>query len=345
MMQNKLSPNQIERVCERFHDHPLLVACRQTFECYEADMERLLFAPEEIFLEAAIILDRLLTEPDNAKKYIDRIWIEEKRKIRNWIPEAPQGDVNKVSGAILFVVAAVLCQHYHQFFCDYLKDSILDIVRKNMPMNTAEEERIIKELSMRSDGLSEWLVSYVDSDVLLSEEVLYSFQEPKKIVQQKKPKKTRISKDVSLITKTFEYNKEGKDSVKNNYLSVLFSNLKSQKLIAEDSDQKSFLEIFYGEESHNKIGWTGKLNLLHYIFDQWVTRKYVVKPTGVGMWQIVAAHFYIQKIKNGKISSMPLTAEKLKDAGNPKNVSDDIENIIELLNPKSVIKARRNSAF
>ena len=105
-MQSKLSQDQIEKVSERFHDHPLLIACRQAFECYEADMQRLLFAPEEIFHETAIIVDDLLAEPNRAEKYVGSLWNALKVKIRRWEPEAPQDDLNKICGAILYVVAA-----------------------------------------------------------------------------------------------------------------------------------------------------------------------------------------------------------------------------------------------
>ena len=173
-MQSKLSQSQIEGVSERYHDHPLLVACRQAFECYEADMQRLLFAPEEIFLEAAIIIDRLLTDPDSAISYVNGLWNALKIKIRRWEPEAPQDDLNKISGAILYVVAAVLCQHSQHFFNDDLKDKILALAKHNMPAGVEEEERVIRELSRCADGLYEWLLTYEDNDILLSEEILNS---------------------------------------------------------------------------------------------------------------------------------------------------------------------------
>lgn len=173
-MQSKLSQSQIEGVSERYHDHPLLVVCRQAFECYEADMQRLLFAPEEIFLEAAIIVDRLLTNPDSAISYVNGLWNALKIKIRRWEPEAPQDDLNKISGAILYVVAAVLCQHSQHFFNDELMDMILALAKHNMPAGVEEEERVIRELSRCADNLYEWLLIYEDSDILLSEEILNS---------------------------------------------------------------------------------------------------------------------------------------------------------------------------
>jgi hypothetical protein len=161
----------------RYHDHPLLVACRQAFECYEAEMQRLLFAPEEIFQEATIILDNLLCKPDNAKQYVNGLWNALKIKIRRWEPEAPQGDVNKISSAIMYVVAAVLCQHHHSFYNSELKDIMLETASKRMSSDKAEEERVILSLSMCADNLDEWLSDYSNSYERLSEEILDFVQE------------------------------------------------------------------------------------------------------------------------------------------------------------------------
>lgn len=177
-MQSKLNQNQIEKISERYHDHPLLVACRQAFGCYEAEMQRLLFAPEEIFLETTIILDKLLCEPDYAKQYAEGLWNALKVKIRRWEPEAPQVDVNMISSAILYVVAAVLCQHHHSFFHDELKDMLLETASKSISTDKAEEERVIMALSLYADGLDEWLSDYSDRYERLSEEIIEFVREP-----------------------------------------------------------------------------------------------------------------------------------------------------------------------
>lgn len=170
-MQNKLTQNQIKKVSETYRNHPLLIACRKTFECYDADMQGLLFAPEEIFLEAAIILDEILKEPDSAVDYVSGLWYHLKRKIKNWEPQAPQKELDKITGAILYVVAAVLCQHWQSFFNDELKDMILELARQIVKNDETEEERIIIELSRSAEDLDKWLNSYTESEDCLSEEI------------------------------------------------------------------------------------------------------------------------------------------------------------------------------
>lgn len=340
-MQSKLDQNQIKKISDKYHDHPLLVACRETFEGYEAETQRLLFAPEEMFLETAIILDEILTAPEDAMQYIDGLWNSLRNKIRHLTPEAPPEDAKMISGAIFYVVATVLCQHSQRFFNEDLKDKILDTARGNLLTQDGEEQRVILALSHCAEGLCDWLTEYVDSNERLSEQIMEAIQETKPPVKRVKISKTPQNANTQLITQTFEYNKNGQDSVKNRRLCSVYSKLKAQKLIARESDQKQFLEIFYGCQSHNKIAWTGNLNMLHYLFDEWVTkREYVTRPKGVGIWQLVAAHFYLEKKKGDKIETIILTANDVKDVKKPKNVTDDIETIIEMLNPNFGIGIR-----
>jgi hypothetical protein len=171
-MQSKLSQNQVEKVSERYLNHPLLLACRKAFGCYEADLQGLLIAPEEMFLESAIILDDLLTDPNKSEDYVKSLWYQEKTKIKRWVPQAPQDSLNKVAGAILFVVAGVLCLHWHSDFNEDLKEKILELARKNMNIDIDEEKRIIGELSGCAEGLEKWLNSYVETENYLSEDII-----------------------------------------------------------------------------------------------------------------------------------------------------------------------------
>ena len=273
-MQSKLSQSQIEGVSERNHDHPLLVACRQAFECYEADMQRLLFAPEEIFLEAAIIIDRLLTDPDSAISYVNGLWNALKIKIRRWEPEAPQDDLNKISGAILYVVAAVLCQHSQHFFNNELKDIILALDKHNMPVGGEEEECVIRELSRCADGLYEWLLTYEDSDILLSEEILNSDNQNKtnmdntgKVLEALG--KVGISVAGDLVVGDKVQNKV--ESVASGGIGIQINNGKDATIAKSDKDIKSAIEALLAEKDEkdaylfqNKKQWWAVYRVLHY---------------------------------------------------------------------------------
>ena len=170
-MQNKLAPNQIEQLRERFHEHPLLVACRMAFECYEADMQYLLFAPEELFQEAAIVVDEILGAPEDAEAYIDGLWNSLKIKIRRWENGIPQAELNQVIGAVFYVVATVFLQHWHSFFRETIKDKLLIIAQEKMGIGPDEERRVILELANCAEDLRKWLIEYAESGKWLTDEI------------------------------------------------------------------------------------------------------------------------------------------------------------------------------
>ena len=291
-MQSKLLPNQIEKTRERYREHPLLVACKRAFGCYESEMQELLFAPEEIFLEASIIIDKLLTEPENAKQYINGLWIELKTKIRYWDKNAPQEDLNRICGAVFYVVAAVLCQHYHHFYNDELKEMMLDVARKNMSPTPVEEERVIIELSVCADGLLDWLSDYIGSYEQLSEEIIVtSVQEnPKgerlrvaKIAGEKphKPPKPRE-------TMTFRR----KPEVTEAHLKLLFLRLAQEKWIS--GNEADFCALFSGKRDEDCVViWLGKYgkSTLVELFQQFIKTGLVILPEGFTLSAILEGHF------------------------------------------------------
>ena len=257
-MQNKLSQNQTERVRERYRDHPLFIACTRAFGHYETEMKRLLFAPEEMFLEAAIILDQLFTEPEDAKKYAGGLWNELKRKIRYWDKEAPQEDLNKIVGAVFYVVSAVLNLHCHRFFNDEIKETLLSEARRQMGVSIDEEERFIVQLSLCAEGLDEWLMEYIESDELLSEEIQAIDDED----------------DETTITVPHHFSLSN-DDINIARLKRVLAKLKKDGYVHKDTKIKDWIFVCtgVGEEPNNPIQWLKDDDELGYFVQQFFHDK------------------------------------------------------------------------
>lgn len=251
-MQSKLNQNQIERVREKYRNHPLLIACKKAFGQYDADFQRLLFSPEEIFLEAAIILDQLFTEPEDAKEYVTGLWIELKRKIRYWDKDAPKEDLDKIVGAIFYVVAAVLCQHPHRFFNDEVKEMMLSEARKQMKVSDEEERRFIIALSQCAEGLDEWLEEYIESEELLSEEI--------PAIDDEDGTNTSVPHHFSLPN----------DDANIAWLKKVLAKLKKDDYIHKDTKVKDWIFVCtgVGEEPDNPIQWLKDDDELGYFVQQ-----------------------------------------------------------------------------
>lgn len=301
-MQKKLSQDQIESVQKRYNDHPLYVVCRRAFGQYETQMHHLLFAPEEIFLESAIILDNLLTEPDKAKKYVSDLWTELKRKIRYWDREAPQDDLDKIVGAIFYVAAATLCQHPRSFYNDEIKEVLLSEAMKQMRVSVEEEKRFIVQLSLCADGLNEWFMEYIESDSLLSEEILATSNRLDSTAGCNQPPLPILTNEDEPPLPSF-----GITTVTQAHWAEVYGRLtKTGWLIKTEVSQLEFIYIMcgVGDKRFLPIQWHGATNALADI----VRRKLQVAV--VDRWE-VAKKIFLDK--NSK--PLPGTFENTKSPG------------------------------
>ena len=325
-MQSKLQVTQIEKIKKAFHDHPLLVCCQQAFGRYEADFMELLFSPEEIFRESAIIIDVIKESPQDADAFLDNLWSSLKIKLRYWDKTTPQEDLDTATAFVLYVTAAALCLHWHSFYSEIIFGKLLAIVRDKTQL---EEERIILELAKSSEELEKWINDYlsVDNGNFLSEEI------DSALTQITKPRNAQkaVVKPLEKQQYAFIYNHPRGD-LKNTKLMLLFKELIDLHWIAKDTDQQQFLDIFLGEKTQNKITWTTSVNMLRYLFNQWIDeRKWLSTPSSVGKWQMVTARFYLRK-RNGEV--VELTENDLKNTADPADKKkEEAEPVIKLLDP------------
>ena len=325
-MQSKLQVSQIEKIKKAFHDHPLLVCCQQAFGRYEADFRELLFSPEEIFRESAIIIDVIKESPQDAETYLDSLWSKQKIKLRYWDKTTPQEDLDTATAFVLYVTAAALCLHWHSFYSEQIFDKLLAVVRDKTQL---EEERIILDLAKSSEELEKWINDYLSNDNCrsLSEEI------DNALTHITKPRKTQkaIVKPLERHQYAFIYN-HPRGNEKNAKLMLLFKELIDRHWIADDTDQQQFIDIFLGEKTQNKITWTSGINMLRYLFNQWIDeRKWLSTPSGVGKWQMVTARFYLRK-RNGEV--VELTENKFKNTTDPVDKKkEEAEPVIKLLDP------------
>ncbi len=307
-MQNKLNQNQIERVGRKYHDHPLFIACNRAFGHYEAEMQRLLFAPEEIFLEAAIILDDILTEPEGADRRAADLWNSLKRKIRYWDNAAPQEDLNKITGAILCVVAATLGLHLHPFFNFDVMDIILTQVQKNM--NVPEEERIryILELSRCAEGLDSWLYKYAESEDLLSEEIMETAKYARSgrsdlsnntnaaslaSLASSNPA-IRAAKNASDKPQTLAYYKHGKNNIlkeQHKRVHIVFRKWNEWGWIDDDTTFEDFGAFFEGHPRYCNIEWKANTTILTILLQELLKQDFIQKQTGLSAKSLVKDQF------------------------------------------------------
>ncbi len=122
----------------------------------------------------------------------------------------------------------------------------------------------------------------------------------------------------------------------NERLQLFFHGLKALGWIKAETDMKIFLSLFSGEETNNRVVWTGDINVLTELFKELITRKQYVKlPEGESIWVMVNARFWDNKGNN------EFGNERLGSTRQPIKSMDNINTLVEILDPKSDIDELR----
>lgn len=170
-MLKKLSLNLQERLKDRFRDHPLMQTCQKVFLHYMASMEQFDFTAEDLFVEVSEVIDSILGNPQGAWQYLENLWDTLKIKLKRKAPTPPpQADLEMVCGVLYYVVAAIFCLHWREFYNTELVNMLRDTVERKKLFSDDEEE-IISNLCHHADALDDWINHYDDSDKWLSDEI------------------------------------------------------------------------------------------------------------------------------------------------------------------------------
>lgn len=128
------------------------------------------------------------------------------------------------------------------------------------------------------------------------------------------------------INKAFIY--EAGDET-NTRLQLFFNGLRALKWIKENTELKHFLSVFSGGETTCRIIWTGDVNALSELFQELINRKKIVKlPEGETIWVMVNARFWNHE------GNKEFGNEKLGSTRAPIDSKDDIDQLVEILNPE-----------
>lgn len=154
-------------------------------------------------------------------------------------------------------------------------------------------------------------------------------------IAQDKPKGKggRPKRAGKTINKAFRYDGGGDAKVR---LQLLYNGLIALEWIRKDTDMRSFLSIFSGGETTCRIVWTGDINALAELFQELVNRKEFVKlPIGETIWVMVNARFWDHE------GNKEFGNERLGSTRTPKEAKDDIDMLVEILNPDISIEEIR----
>jgi hypothetical protein len=154
----------LAKVSEHFCNHSLLKSCQRAFVRYQANMAPLLFSPEEVFCEAAIILDHIyeLPQSNEVQIYIASLWNQLRIKLCKWEKTATQQNLDMAISSILYTVSIATSRHWTTFYNYDVTQWILQSIMEGMKVDHQEMERVFSDLLEDSDGIEDWVNNEYD---------------------------------------------------------------------------------------------------------------------------------------------------------------------------------------
>ena len=158
-MSDRLKDNDLTKVQKHFCEHPLMRSCQRAFRRYQAQMQPLLFAPEEVFCEAANIIDHIfeLPQTNEVQTYIVSIWDKLRIKLSKWEKTASPQNLDMAVSAILYTVAIAMSRHWTTFYNFDVTQWLLQAIIENMKVNYQEMVRVFNDLLEEGEGIEEWI--------------------------------------------------------------------------------------------------------------------------------------------------------------------------------------------
>ena len=164
---------------------------------------------------------------------------------------------------------------------------------------------------------------------------IYDKLEAMKLAEKCKAGRPKGSGADKKTSKAFAYNAGEETNVR---LQLLYQGLLSLKWIREDTDMRSFLNMFSGGETTCRVIWTGDINALAELFKELVTRKQLVQlPKGISLWVTVNARFW------NKEGNKEFGNDKLRATRKPVENIDPIATLVSLMDPNTPIEGLKRT--
>ena len=139
----------------------------------------------------------------------------------------------------------------------------------------------------------------------------------------------------TTINKAFIYDAGDETNIR---LQLFYRGLMALKWIKADTELKNFLSVFSGNESTYRIIWTGDINALSELFQELIKRRGIVGlPEGESIWVMVNARFWDHE------GNKEFGNEKLGSTRAPIDSKEDIDLLVEILNPETDLDEVRES--
>lgn len=197
---------------------------------------------------------------------------------------------------------------------------------KRLKQSNKEKEDTIMQLKAKLQFSKELILSTIqmssspDADKKNTCELIQAFFDSE-VLPQKKGSKGKRSEAFNKTNETFTVAIDDNET-RNKTLIRAYNDCKKYKLIAEDTVEKDFIDIFSGVRTDATIKWVSGTGSLYYFFNRLKEKEAINTPAGYGIWEVVKSHFVN---KNGKVFTQDLSSQK------PPQKKDLVANIMDIV--------------
>ena len=323
-MQRLLNQNEVDLIDARLHDNALLAVCRRIWPERQEEITSVMAVAEDIFYETAWLIDELI-EIDAVTDVMSltrALWSTVFNDIGYWANGVSKNDRYLIASTIFRLVATAFSLHWHSYYCDTLRDSLLAMVDERRPspetiheyqLLERQQEELLDSVITNSTILKDWVIDYIDdSESLLTEEIDLALNSHLN-TNTRKPESRKDDKNNNIIIKrertvwngkeithSFDYRPNGiSNEERNNRLSTFF-NLLNKKYVSH-TDMNTFINIFSGVATTQYVVWKRTIVELQYMVEQLIGKQLITwSHPAPGKWQIVCARFmHEHKSKEG----------------------------------------------
>ena len=336
-----LSEEERKRIREAFEQNPLYAACTAVFRKRRAHLNGLEIQVEDVFCATALLLDTLYnTEEELTQESIDTLWDDLCNNIRDAKFDASEHDKRQVVHTIFAIVRKALCHHWETYLRETLFDMLGVTIDNEMEeADKKEMDRFISQLIDKSESLKDWVNIEYDGNLSDQIEACLVKAKPAKPKSPAKQQKKKPSAPPKGKHKAFPFiSKDVADAYRMAQVADLCAYMNKAKAdggpMLTNADQRAFIKNFTTGNTTATILWLGSKRELHFIVSEWKKRKYITFDSDDDIWVITSGVFLNGKgvKKDGKPT--PFDSDDLGSTHNPKNITQDLEDVVEMLNPE-----------
>lgn len=281
-MRSRLQRNQKESVGNEFEAHPLMQMCQWAMKRQEVKMLSLRLSPEEVFCEAAGVIDRIVASPKEVDTLLHALWDTLLSDYLDLTDGATPADAERAAACVYYAaIAALIYCSYAGYKYGIVRKLMADVHSRYADWRELEPQ-LFPCVERYGPSLGQWMDDYVTSDSYLSDAIEEVLRPKRKAAPQAEEEPAfKPTRNTFLLC-------NGSMAV---HVELMLSELVKEGWMAKQTQPDTFLKLFRGVPSGVRLVWLDNGGVLKELFRQLIEHERIAYPKGEGYLKILRSHF------------------------------------------------------